>query len=264
MGAPVELKNEPASIMPGMITYGAAGANGKIGFHPLFEVNPAWLDGITKDIALVSSRVDRCLFVDVFMAITQMAGVQPRNELELTKRDLERLQQLGPVIELVENALADAIRRVLSIMARRKRLRPMPQSVRKAPLKITFVSIMRIAQRAAEGVNLKDFLATMGEASEAAKAAGLPDPLRKVNLDKWADELADANNVPPHIMFTDAEVLEHDKARSQATQQAQTPQNLMAAVTAAKGLSETSMAPGSALSALTGGGGGNPAAPAGG
>ena len=45
-------------------------------------------------------------------------------------------------------------------------------------------------------------------------------------------------------------------------QQAQTPQNLMAAVTAAKGLSETSMVPGSALSALTGGG--NPAAPAGG
>ena len=89
---------------------------------------------------------------------------------------------------------------------------------------------MRIAQSAAEGVNLKEFLATMGEASEAAKAAGLPDPLRKVNLDKWADELAESNNVPPHIMFTDAEVLEHDKARSQATKQAQTPQNLMAAV----------------------------------
>ena len=260
MGAPVELKNEPASIMPGMITYGAVGAGGKIGFHPLFEVNAQWLDAITKDIALVSSRVDRSLFVDVFMAITQMAGVQPRNELELTKRDLERLQQLGPVIELVENALADAIRRVLAIMARRKRLRPLPKSLKGVPLKISFVSIMRIAQRAAEGVNLKDFLATMGEASEAAKAAGLPDPLRKVNLDKWADELAEANNVPPHILFTDAEVLEHDKARAQATQQTQTPQNLMAAVTAAKGLSETSLAPGNALSAMVGsqGAGGAP------
>ena len=104
--------------MPGVITYGTM-TNGKIGFQPLFEVNAEWLEGITKDIALVSSRVDRCLFVDVFMAITQMAGVQPRNELELTKRDLERLQQLGPVIELVENALSDAIRRILAIMARR-------------------------------------------------------------------------------------------------------------------------------------------------
>lgn len=253
MGAPVELKNEPASIMPGMITYGTA-TNGKIGFTPLFEVNANWLEGITKDIALVSSRVDRCLFVDVFMAITQMAGVQPRNELELTKRDLERLQQLGPVIELVENALSDAIRRILAIMARRKRLRPLPPSLRNVPLKINFISIMRIAQRASEGVNLKEFLATMGEASEAAKAAGLPDPLRKVNLDKWADELAESDNIPPHIMYTDAEVLEHDKARDQATKQAQTPQNLMAAVQAAKGLSETSTAPGNALSALTGGG----------
>lgn len=262
MGAPVELKNEPASIMPGMITYGTM-TNGKIGFTPLFEVNAAWLEGITKDIALVSSRVDRCLFVDIFMAITQMAGVQPRNELELTKRDLERLQQLGPVIELVENALADAIRRVLAIMARRKRLRPLPQSLRGVPLKISFISIMRIAQRAAEGQNLKEFLATMGEASEAAKAAGLPDPLRKVNLDKWADELAESDNIPAHIMFTDAEVLDHDKARAQATQQSQQPANLMAAVEAAKGLSQTSTAPGNALSSLMGGQGGGGAAPAG-
>ena len=109
---------------------------------------------------------------------------------------------------------------------------------------------------------LKDFLATMGEASEAAKAAGLPDPLRKVNLDKWAYELAESDNIPPHIMYTDEEVLEHDKARDQATKQAQTPQNLMAAVEAAKGLSQTSTAPGNALSSLMGGQGGGGAGPA--
>ena len=261
MGADPELKNEPASILPGLITSFNTQGGQKAGFFPLFVVNAAWVDVITKDIAMVAERVEKCLFVKVFMAITQMAGVQPRNELELTKRDLERLQQLGPVIENVENALQECIARVLAILERRKMLKPKPKSLQNMPIKISFISIMRIAQRAAEGVNLKEFLATMGEASEAAKAAGLPDPLRKVNLDKWADKLAESDNIPAGIMFTDAEVLEHDKARAKATQQAQNPQMLAATVDAAKNLSQTSLQPGNALSALVGspGGAGAPA-----
>lgn len=274
MGADPQLKNEPASITPAAINY-VSTEGGKKGFFPLFEPQAQWLAGITADIALVSKRIETCLFVDVFMAITQMQGVQPRNELELTKRDLERLQKLGPVIELVENALEEAIQRILRILQRRRLLAPIPRSLQqlivrdgRLALKIGFVSIMRMAQRSSESVAMKDFFATMGELSSAAKAAGLPDPLRKVNLDKAADLYADRNNVPPEILFTEREVLKADQQRAKAMQQAQqqragtqAPQNMQAAVDAAKTLSETNIGGGNtALSALLGQpGGGAPA-----
>jgi hypothetical protein len=255
MGGNPELKNEPSSIMPGMITYMST-EGGKKGFWPLFEVQPAALAPLVQDIKEVSERIDKALFVDVFMAITQMEGVQPRNELELTKRDLERLQKLGPVIDLVEGELAGAIHRVIDICARRRLFKPMPKSLHGVPLKVSFETLMRLAQRSAGSVAMKDTFATMGELSSAAKAAGVPDPIRTINLDKAARKYGDLNNFPADCFFTEDEVAKHDQARQQAMQAAQAPAQAMAGVTAAKTLSETQVPGGNALGALLGAQGG--------
>jgi hypothetical protein len=252
MGANPELKNEPASIIPGMITYTST-EGGKKGFWPLFEVQPQALAPMIADIKEVAERINRCLFVDTFMAITKMQGVQPRNELELTKRDLERLQILGPFVELFETEFASpAIRRVLDIMERRRMLRPMPESLKNVPLKINYVSIMRLAQRSSESIAMKDTFVTMGQLSAAAKAAGVPDPIRVFDLDKSARKYADLNNFPSDCVFTEQEVKQHDQAREQAKQQAQAPGAAMAAVNAAKTLSETRVPGGSALESMLG------------
>lgn len=260
MGASTQMKNEPASILPGHITYFSTAAGDK-GFFPLFEPNPAWLEGITADIAAVNQRLKSCLFVDIFMAITQMAGVQPRNELELTKRDLERLQVLGPFITLFETEFAaPALQRVMDIMIRRGMIEPPPPSLHGLPLKVSFTSILRLAQRSAESVAMKDVLQTGGALASAAQAAGLPNPLRVLNLDKAMREYADLNNYPISCVFTDEEVAEHDQARKQAQQQAAAGPNLMAAVQAAHTLSQTPVGGGgTALDAITGAGGGGPA-----
>lgn len=251
MGANPEMKNEPSSIVPGNITYTNT-ENSKKGFWPLFEVQPAALAPMVQDIKEVNERINKALFVDVFMAITQMQGVQPRNELELTKRDLERLQKLGPVITLVEEELRLALSRVLEIMERRRMLKPKPPSLRNTPLRIDFLSLMRIAQRSATAVSMKDFMATMGGMSSAAKAAGLPDPLRKVNLDKTAEKFADVTNFPSDCLYTDDEVKAHDQIRHQETAKAAMPQQAMAAVQAAETLSKTNTGGQTALSALLG------------
>lgn len=252
MGASPELKNEPASIIPGQITYFATD-NGKKGFFPLFEPNPAWLPALTNDIETVSKRIERCLFVDLFMAITRMEGVQPRNELELSQRNLERLQELGPVIELAEKELDIAISRILNIMTRRKMLPPVPPSLRGVPLKIAYTSIMRLAQRSSESVAMKDFFQTAGALSSAAKASGVPDPLRTVNLDKSLRHYGDLNEFPGSLFFTDGEIAEHDKVREQAAAQAKMPEQAMAGVQAAKTLASTQMGGNTALSAMLGG-----------
>lgn len=248
MGAKPSLKNEPSSILPAQITYMAD----KETFWPLFEVKPEWLQGIRTGKAEVNARVDKCLFVDLFMAISRMEGVQPRNELELTKRDLERLQELGPVISLNEGALDIIIRRVLDILTRRRLLEEMPESLRNIPLKITYVSIMRLAQKSAEAVAMKDGFATAGALSSAAKAAGVPDPIRVINLDNALRHYLDITNFPIGSTFTDQEVQQHDAAREQARQQAAAPGAAMAAVSAAKTLAQTPLSPDTALGAITG------------
>jgi hypothetical protein len=255
MGANPELKNEPSSIMPGMISYMST-EGGRKGFWPLFEVQPAALAPLVQDISEISKRIEKALFTDVFMAITQMEGVQPRNELELTKRDLERLQKLGPVIDLVEGELASAIHRVIDIIQRRRLLKPIPKSLHNVPLKISFETLMRLAQRSAGSVAMKDVLQTMGELSSAAKAAGVPDPLRVLDLDATARKYAELNNYPADCVFTADEVSKHDQARQQAQQQAQAPALAMAGVQAAHTLSQTQVPGGNALGALLGGQGG--------
>lgn len=262
MGADPSLKNEPASTMPSMITYVAA-EGAKKGFWPLFEVMAAWVTVLMNDIDKVNARIQECLFVPLFMAITRMEGVQPRNELELTKRDLERLQELGPVINLVEKTFDIIIMRVLSIMERRTvvgangqivpMLLPKPASLQNVPIKFNYVSILRLAQKSAEAVAMKDGFQTAGELSSAAKAAGIPDPIRTINLDKALHHYLEITNFPPDCEYTPDEVKMHDQIRQQEMQKAQQPQQAMAAVTAAKTLSETQLPGGSsALGALTG------------
>lgn len=251
MGADPALKNEPASIIEGNITYFSTDG-GKKGFFPLFEPNPQWLPGITADIVDIRQRIDKCLFVDLFMAISRMEGVQPRNQLELTKRDLERLQELGPVIELVEKELDIGIRRILNIMTRRKMLLPVPPTLNGVPLKVSYTSILRLAQRSAESVSMKDVLQTAGALSSAAKAAGVPDPIRTIDLDKALRHYAELNEFPSALFFTDGEVAQHDQIRHEEMMKAQAPQQLQPMVDAAKTLSDTNVGGNSALSAMLG------------
>lgn len=256
MGANPELKNQPASGQPGAITYMTTD-NGKKGFWPLFEVQPAALTPMVLDIKEIQARIEKALFVPVFMAITQMAGVQPRNELELTKRDLERLQSLGPIIELYQQEfLGPAIERVLDITEKKGLLKPRPKSMQGMSLKISYMSIMKIAQNSMESVSMKDVFATMGALSSAAKAGGLPDPLRNFNLDKTSRYYGDINNYPSDCMYTEDQVEQHDQAREKAVAQqkaqAQAPALAMAGVKAAQTLSQTQVPGGSALGALMG------------
>lgn len=253
MGADVALKNEPASILPANITFMDT-SQGKKSFFPLFEVPAAALAPITQSIEKISARIKDYFFVNIFMAISQMEGVQPRNELELTQRDLERLQVLGPFITLFETETAAVdIKRVFAILQRRRMLKPMPESLKGVPLKINYISILKLAQRAAQSVALKQVLATAGAVSSAAKAAGVPDPIRILNLDEAMREIVDMANVNPKVVFTPDEVGQHDEARQKVKQGEQLAAATLPATQAAKNLSDTEVGGGqNALAAILG------------
>jgi hypothetical protein len=251
MGGNPELKNEPSSIQPGNITY-ASTEGGKKGFWPLFEVSPAALPPMVEDLKEIQARIKQCYFVDLFMAITNMQGVQPRNELELTKRDLERLQALGPFINLFWSECGEPmLKRALAIMERRRLLLPMPPSLRGMPLHIESISMMTVAQAAAQNNAITSTIAVAANASGAAKASGAPDPLDVLDLDESVRQIAINSSYPAKGMRTEQQMAAIRAARAKAQQAMTMAQMAPAGVTAAKQLSETNPQAG-ALGALLG------------
>ena len=236
MGAEPELENKPSSILPGEITYiNTAGA--KKGFWPLYEVNPQAIPALTADLKDVQTRINRAFYTDVFLLITQMEGVQPRNELEIAERKGEKIQQLGPVIELFESEFASpAIQRVVSIMHRRGLLRPPPPSLRGIPVAIEYVSMMKLAQRAAQTAAMERGITVIGGVSAAAQASGAPDPMRIINTDEWTRLYLDQIGFPAKVIYGEDEVAEIDAARMAEKQKQDLMAMVQPAATAAQSL----------------------------
>jgi hypothetical protein len=96
------------------------------------------------------------------------------------------VQVLGPFIELFENeAAGPAVMRYLAIGERKGIIRPRPASLRRIPLKISYESIIRLAQKASKTVSLKDFATTMGVATAAAKTGASLTPSPTIMTGRW-------------------------------------------------------------------------------
>lgn len=103
----MQLKNQPASILPGGITY-IAGQN-NIGMKPIYQINPP-VQEIMLDIQALQLRISNIFFNDLFQMISQLNTV--RSATEIDARREEKLVLLGPVLERFENeALGKAIDR---------------------------------------------------------------------------------------------------------------------------------------------------------
>lgn len=248
MGADPKLKNEPASINPGHITY-VDTENGKKGFWSLYDVKID-LSAMIEDLKEIAGRINRYFMTDVFMAITNMEGVQPRNNMEIAARKAEAMQRLGPVIGLWKTEIRGILERVFDIMDRRGLLPPKPKTARGLALKFDFLDMVTLAQLGAETAAMEETFRVGGQLSEAAKAAGLPDPLRNMNLDKAFRTYAERMNFPAEDMHTPEEVAEQDQERAQAQQakeMAAMPQVTQPAVDAAATLAKIPPSGGSSM-----------------
>ena len=232
----VTLERKPASIISGEITYVNSKDGGKQQFYPAFEVNGQGMQPMEQSIERVEQRINKAFMTDVFMAITQMEGIQPKNEFELMQRVGEKIQVLGPVVELFEGEVANGIQRVVSIMQRRGLIRPKPASLRDVPIKMTYTSIMKMMQRQAELAAIERGLMLFGKLGEAAQVAGVPQPLRIINLDETARDYCDLSGFPAKDIHTKAEVAQMDEAKAHQAALQQAAALSQPAVSAAQGL----------------------------
>jgi hypothetical protein len=167
---------------------------------------------INEDVARCERAIERATYADLFMAITNMAGIQPRNIEEIAARNEEKLTQLGPTIERVNNEkLSVAVDRAFGIMERAGLLPPAPRAIAEAGghTKTEFVSILTQMQRM---VGLGQIERTAGFIGSLV--ATFPDAADKFDTDEAIDEYASRAGSPPRIIRSKKQVAEIRAARA--------------------------------------------------
>jgi len=247
------LKNEPASMLPGGVTY--VSSTGQVGgMKPVYEVKPD-LGAMMEDIQEVQQRLQKTLYTDLFLMISQLDTV--RTATEIIERRQEKLLMLSPVLERFQNeALDPAIRRVAKIMGRMGLLPPAPKELHGKSIDIQYTSMLAMSQRAVKTSGMERMAAMFGNL-----AGGDPTVLDKLDGDEFVNEYNDALGNSPKFIRSDQQVAAIRAARAQKQQVEAAMQATAASVQGAQTLSKTPIGRGSALDALVGGrGGGFPAA----
>jgi hypothetical protein len=217
----VKLKNQPKSV----VSVAAADVDlTKMVMIP-HKVDYNTILAIKDDMEVTKQAINEATFADLFMAITNMNGVQPRNVEEIAARNEEKLTQLGPVIERVNNEkLEVAVERIIAIMQRAGMLPPAPAVLREAPdIKIEFISILTQMQR----------MVGLGQIERAfgfiGSAAGMfPEVRHKIDAMEMIDEYWERAGAPAKILRPT------EDAQADADQEAQNAQAAQAAEMAGK------------------------------
>jgi hypothetical protein len=173
------------------------------------------LGELKEDMDRVEGRIDDAFFVDLFLAISSMDGIQPRNELELSERNAERLLQLGSVLERMQFEFLDQlIERTFNQQLRAELLPPQPPGLEGSTLKVEYISSLAQAQRAVDTRSI-DAITTY---QAGLLQAGLSDG-KKFNGDEAIQAYSDLLGTPAKILNDQQQVDQQRAAEAQAAQQ---------------------------------------------
>lgn len=233
MVADPALKNEPASLLPGSVTYSPGMTTGKPGFAPAFQVNP-YLGDLTKDMQEVQQRIQAAFFNDIFLMISQLDTV--RSATEIDARREEKLIQLGPVLERNENeSLSPDINRIFKIMQRMGLIPPPPEAIRRAGnIRVEYISMLAEAQRVTE-VTAMERTWQFGGGIAAAK----PEVLDNLDEDQSIKLYAEVLRVDPRMIRSPRQVAQLRAQRNQEAARAKAMQEAAALTAGAETLSKT-------------------------
>ena len=207
-----KLKNQPASGLPGHITY-MPGLDNHNGMRSIYNVNPD-VNALAQNIEKITARIEKGFFKDIFMAISNLQGDQ-RSATEIQARRAEAMQVMGPVVEnLITENLRPKLKRILAIMQRKNLIDPMPDSIKKSPLGFQFISALATAQQAAAMGAMDGMISIMSNLVPV-----FPDAKDKINIDQYINERAAMAGVPSTIIWDEDHVAKVRQGRAQVQQQ---------------------------------------------
>ncbi len=253
--ADVQLKNQPANLTPGGITYVQGfTAGGKPGFASVYETKFP-VQEISADLELVKQRVSQIYFNDILRVASQYETRSNVTAVEWDLRKSESLVMLGPVLERIDNeVLKPILERVFAMANRARILPPPPPEIAGQMMNIEFVSMLAQAQSAAQSASIERILSLAGNI-----VGVVPDILDNVDTDFALEKMSYLLNNDPKMIRSPEALAQIRQQRAQQQQQAQQAQMAQQLAMSAKNLSQTDIGGGqNALQQMLGGGGGSP------
>lgn len=246
MTGPTSMRNNPASLLPGALTY-VDDPTGK-GYRPAVEVNVN-LQYLREDINETRDRIRQSFYADLFLMLSNMEGIQPRNTFEIAERKEEKLLALGPVLENIYNGqLEPVIDRTFAILSRRNELPPPPEELQGEELKVEYISMLAQAQKAVATGGIERGLAFVGQV-----AAIKPEVLDKFDADEAVDRYFDAIGADPSIIVPDEDVEKIRSGRAQKQAQAEQAEMMATMAPAVKDMAQGASVAAEAINNPSGG-----------
>lgn len=248
--ADIQLKNKPASLLPGGMTYVTGfAANGRPGIASVYD-SKFPVGEITEDLNEIRERLKLTFFNHLFQPISQFETRSNVTAVEIQQRRAESLIMLGPVFERLDNeCLRPIIERVFAIAKRAGIIPPPPPELAGQEMSVKFVSMLKLAQDATDAVAIQEVLAMAGN------LAGVdPTAMDNIDVDFAIERFSQLKGNDPRMIRSPEELqaLRQNRAQQQAAaQQADTAQKL---AMGAKTLSQADVGGGqNALQSMVGG-----------
>jgi hypothetical protein len=249
--ADAQLKNHPASLLPGGITYLAGYAQTGKGMASVYDTKFP-IGDIKEDMDEVRDRLKKTFFNDLFQPLSQYETRSNITITEVDQRKAESLIMLGPVFERVDDeGLGPIVDRVFNIMARAGIFPPPPPEIAGLAMDIEFVSMLNSAQQAAEAASIERSL------SLAGNLAGVtPAVLDTIDFDFAMTKYSNLLQIDPRMIRAPEALAQLREERAQQQQMAQQAEMAEKMAAGAKNLAAADVSQPNALTALMGGGGG--------
>lgn len=186
---------------------------------PLFQVNLA-LDHLQAKIVELTDRIKRAYAADLFLMLDSLDQTMTAREVQ--ERTLEKMQQLGPVVQRMQfEFLSKIIERVYAILDRAN-VFPAPedqelaQALSEEEITIEYISPLAQAQKLSGLVNIEQAVSFTAQLAQFDPAA-----LDKLNFPAAVDRYCDMLGAPAVIRRTqdEFEAIQKQKAEAQAQQQ---------------------------------------------
>lgn len=246
MRAPSSMQHARASLLPGDVNYYDGGAGGAK-FEPALDMRADAIQVIGLEVREDERRIKAALYADLWLQMLESNRRQVTAR-EVAERHEEKMMQLGPVVERLQDELLDpAIDRAFGILARRGLLPEAPPELEGIELKVEHISILAQAQKLLGISGIERGAAFVGNL-----AAVDPEVLDRFDKDEAVKEYFSALGTPPRLLVPDELVQKKRAARAKAAQQQAAMEQAAVATQGAKTLSETDMQGDSALNRLVG------------
>lgn len=247
--ADVQLKNQPASLLPGGMTYVQGyTSSGKPGIASIYDTKFP-VSEITEDLNEVRQRLAKTFFNDVLMTASQYETRSNVTAIEWDMRKSESLVALGPALERIDHeVLGPVLDRVFGIATRAGILPPAPPEIQGQMIQVEYVSMLQQAQQAAASAGIERVLNLSG-----GLLAAKPDIMDNIDCDYALDKYSELLNNDPKIIRSPeavAQIREQRQAQAEAAQQAE---QMKALSEAGKNLGAIDLGGGNAAQALAGG-----------